>query len=196
MNPGTHLVSRSWAAGITLVLCWSVLPLEPVRGQSGQPLQGTWVLTLTLDPNPVLPETVVLLSNFSRDGGFLSSSDLPLLPVLLAEPIPPELNPFFPIEFPFLRLGHGHGSWERLPGGRYQLETWRLALWNDPDDQLPAPDGSLFGFARGRATVWVDHRTGQLRGDIALELLGPDLSPAAPAAFGTLEGVRVGPGGE
>jgi len=198
MNFAKHpLFARSWVVGIVLALCWSASPLGATNDgpRSGQPLDGTWVLTLSLEPNPVLPETVVLLSSFTRDGGFLSSSDLPPIPVLLAEPIPPEFNPFLPFDFPFLRLGHGHGSWERLPGGRYQLETWRLALWNDPDDQIPfAPDGSLFGFARGRATVWVDHKAGHLQGEIVLELLAPDLSPVAPPASGTLEGVRVGPG--
>jgi len=145
------------------------IPAQNTKSSQSEILSGTWLLTAELDPNPVLPETIVLLGDFTREGGFSSSSDLPGIPVA----------------GPFLTLGEGHGSWQRVGHGQFRLETWRLAK--------SILDGNLFGLAKGQADVVVDGKTGLLEGEITLQLLFPDLTPAAPPEVGVLTGVRLGP---
>lgn len=172
------LSSRLRLAGIILTLCLLMPQLAATGPKSGQPLDGTWAITISIDPNPVLPETIILLGTFTPDGTFLSTSDLPPIPV----------------GAPFLRVGAGQGTWERDSAGSYLLRTWRLTFWHNPDGLIPGvDDGSFFGFSRGKSTIWVDHAAGLLEGEITLQLLAPDFSPAAPPAMGTLQGLRVNP---
>jgi hypothetical protein len=172
------LAFRAQLIGVLLALCLAASPLSATNSSSGQPLDGTWAITLSIDPNPVLPETILLLGTFTRDGTFVSTSDLPPIPVV----------------DPFVKVGMGQGTWERDTGGSYVLRTWRLTFWHNPDGLIPGvEDGSLFGFSRGKATISVDHRAGLLEGEITLQLLAPDFTPVAPEATGTLQGLRVNP---
>lgn len=156
---------------ITVFLVALAMPVlaQSTNSKQSEILTGTWLLTAELPENPVLPGTIVLLGDFTKDGGFSSSSDLPEVPVA----------------GPFLTLSEGHGSWQRIGHGRFELETWRLAK--------NTFDGSLFGLAKGKAQVTVDGKTGLLEGEITLQLLLPDLTPAAPPVSGALYGVRLGP---
>lgn len=104
--------SRLKLAGIILTLFLLMPQLGAMGPKSGKPLHGTWAFTITSEPNPVQPSTIILLATFNTDGTFLSNSDLPPIPV----------------DAPFLKVGTGHGIWEREAAGSYSLRTWILAF--------------------------------------------------------------------
>lgn len=138
-------------------------------------MTGAWEITLSIDPDPnlpFLPETITLLANFTRDGAFISSTDLPTLQV----PLPDG-------SVVALTAGTGHGTWEREGYGDFTLKTKRLV-------QLADPPESLFGFAIGTATVSFVQGRDELAGQVELQLVAAD-GTALPPASGSLSATRL-----
>ncbi len=153
-------------------------------------LSGVWLIGLSLPDdqlatcpgNLLLPEEASILGNFTRDGAFLSSSDLPDLTVPLTDdegnPILDENNNPIIIT---IKIGHGHGTWTRTGIHTYALDSWRMATVG----------GELIGLAKGHSDVILNLREGTMTGDITLQLIlgeGTELPPAC----GTLVGRRLG----
>lgn len=152
-------------------------------------LSGVWLMTLTLPDedlancpgNALLPEEAYVLGNFTRDGAFLSSSDLPALqaPLLDDEGNPVLGDDGLPVEVA-IHVGHGHGTWVRTGITSYSLDSWRMAT----------VDGQMIGLAKGHSDVNLDLRAGTMTGDITLQLL-LGLGIPLPPACGTLVGTRL-----
>ncbi len=153
-------------------------------------LSGVWLISLHLPDeqlpacpgNALLPEEAAILGNFTRDGAFLSSSDLPELTVPLTDdegnPILDENNNPIIIT---IKIGHGHGTWTRTGIHTYSLDSWRMAT----------VDGDLIGLAKVHSDVVLNLREGTMTGDITLQLIlgeGNELPPAC----GTIVGQRLG----
>lgn len=181
-------------AGLCL-LSWKPVPGFAQAVGAGQ-IEGLWVLTFTLPPNPFLPTQVRLLTNFTRDGNVIVSTDLPILPV----------DPGFP--YPKLREGLGHGAWTRTgfpPGlverGKILIDVWRFTTCAQPAGcVIPFPvlvtgdEGDSMGWARGRAEVTINPRTSTMEGNVLLQLYAPDRQTALlPPAPGILVGERLQP---
>jgi len=185
-------------AGLCL-LSWNPVPGFAQGVAAGQ-IEGLWALTLTLPPNPFLPTQFIFLSNFTRDGNFISSSNLPTLPV----------DPRFP--FPKLRAGTGHGVWTltgQPPGfssfarGKIHLELWRFITCAQAQCVIPSPpfpvsvtgnDGDFMGWARGQAEVTLNPRTGTMEGIVQVQLYAPNRqTPLLPPLPGTVVGERIQP---
>ena len=179
------------------LVSWSSVPGFAQTAGSGQ-IEGAWVLNFTLPPNPFLPTHFQFLANFTRDGNFITSSNLPTLPV----------DPGFP--YPKLRVGTGHGAWTltgQPPGfssfsrGKILIEVWRfITCAQAPRCVIPVPvlvtgnEGDSMGLARGLAEVTLNPRTGTMEGDVLLQLYAPDRqTPLLPPLPGTLVGERIQP---
>lgn len=133
------------------------------------PLTGVWELTLTLPPNPLFPPEIRLFGNFTLDGSFISTSNLPEF--ILDPALPP------------VRLGTGHGSWRRIGWRTYEFETFRF---------VTLPDGTAVGIAKGTGVVESAGRD-HLIGTIQLQELDLDMNPVLPPLPGTVTARRLGP---
>jgi hypothetical protein len=81
-------------------------------------LNGLWEFTVNLPPTGLLPEHLLILGNFTRDGSFLNSSTHP--------PIPIEPTPTSPCCI--LKLDVGQGHYLRKGRRAFVLETWRFVF--------------------------------------------------------------------
>jgi hypothetical protein len=137
-------------------------------------LSGGWAITITLDPNPVLPTTVHVFGNFTSDGNFIFSDSIGTYGAILSPPYPA----------PFTQ-SPGHGQWERTGRGQFILDSWHIVFDNT---------GKYFGVSRGQARIQYNPKTDTITGSNFLQLI-PDSTvsplPPLPGLNGTISGKRL-----
>ena len=159
-----------------LVLClcsyntaWS----DNDRSYRSPRLSGAWLITFNMTERPdFLPETITLLGNFTKDGNFIFSTDIPTLEVQM---------PFGGTEP--VKVGEGHGVWKRIGYRKYQLQSTALV-------QLALEPETLIGFGGGTAEFNLNGGGDEIHGTVRLQLK-PVMGEPFPPGIGEVVGRRL-----
>src|SRR5215471_2856363 len=130
---------------LAVVLSAASVSAEDSERQSTSQLDGLWEFTVVnLAPAGLLPDPLLILGNFTRDGSFLNSSTHP------ETGIPIQPTPMTPCCLFKLDVGQGH--WVRQGPRAFVLETWRF-IFSLTDDPPFGPIGTFAGFVQAQADV-------------------------------------------
>jgi hypothetical protein len=148
-------------------------------------LSGLWEFTVVnLTPAGFLPDPLLILGNFTRDGSFLNSSTHP------GSGVPIQATPTTPCCLFTLDVGQAH--WIRTGPRAFVLETWRLVFSTIEYQKLTGiPAETFVGFVQAQSDVSLNQEGDKMEGRARFQLLDKNKQPLAFPVVGDITGFRV-----